>query len=125
MWIDDRAEFIGSKDSLLFDNLMFNELSGLRVPLSPQDDMRGLLLRYEFHARISQNPQVDPFEQRLSPAEQERRDSNVQFINEAFTEILADGVRPTADPYVHANCAIRYCQTRHHPPPVWVSRRQR
>jgi hypothetical protein len=35
------------------------------------------------------------------PAEQDRRDSNVQFINEALTKILLDCVRPTADPHVH------------------------
>src|ERR1700726_3571265 len=62
--------------------------------------MRGLLRRYEFNAFVSQSPQVNPFEQRLSPAEQDRRDSNVQFVNEALTEILPDCVRPTADPYV-------------------------
>lgn len=59
--------------------------------------MRGLLRRYEFNAFVSQSPQVNPFEQRFPPAEQDRRDSNVQFINEALTKILLDCVRPTAD----------------------------
>jgi hypothetical protein len=68
--------------------------------------MRGLLRRYEFHAFVSQSPQVNPFEQRLSPAEQDRRDSNVQFINEALTEILLDCVRPTADPHVHSGSGL-------------------
>src|SRR3984957_13708569 len=62
--------------------------------------MRGLLRRYEFNAFVSQSPQVNPFEQRFPPAEQDRRDSNVQFINEALTKILLDGVRPTADPHI-------------------------
>jgi hypothetical protein len=52
--------------------------------------MRGLLRRYEFNAFVSQSPQVNPFEQRFPPAEQDRRDSNVQFINEALTKILLD-----------------------------------
>ena len=64
--------------------------------------MRGLLRRYEFHAFVSQSPQVNSFKQRLSPAEQDRRDSDVQFINKALTEILPDSVRATADPYVHS-----------------------
>src|ERR1700675_1023331 len=56
--------------------------------------MRGLLRRYEFNAFVSQSPQVNPFEQRFPPAEQNRRDSNVQFINGALTKILLDCVRP-------------------------------
>jgi len=51
--------------------------------------MCGFLRRYEFNAFVSQSPQVNPFEQRFPPAEQDRRDSNVQFINEALTKILA------------------------------------
>ena len=34
----------------------------------------------------NQSLHVDSFEQRFSPAEQDRRDSDVQFINEAVTE---------------------------------------
>src|SRR5580692_11466420 len=68
--------------------------------------MRGLLRRYEFNAFVSQSPQVNPFEQRFSPAEQDRRDSNVQFINEALTKILLDCVRPTADPHVHSGSGL-------------------
>src|SRR5580692_10780119 len=71
--------------------------------------MRGLLRRYEFNAFVSQSPQVNPFEQRFSPAEQDRRDSNVQFLNEALTKILLDCVRPTADPHIHSGslaCAV-------------------
>src|SRR5438132_8037029 len=68
--------------------------------------MRGLLRRYEFNAFVSQSPQGNPFEQRFPPAEQDRRDSNVQFINEALTKILLDCVRPTADPHVHSGSGL-------------------
>jgi hypothetical protein len=40
------------------------------------------------------------------PAEQDRRDSNAQFINEALTKILLDCVRPTADPHVHSGSGL-------------------
>ena len=62
--------------------------------------MRGLLRRCEFNAFVSQNPQVNPLEQRLSPSEQDRRDGNVQFIDEALTKILLDCARPGAGPHV-------------------------
>ena len=46
-----------------------------------------------------------------SPAGQDRRDNNVQFINEALTKMLLDCVRPTADPHVHSGsglaCTVR------------------
>jgi hypothetical protein len=76
------------------------------MPLAPQDDMRGLLRRYEFNAFVSQSPQVNPFEQRFPAAEQDRRDSNVQFINEALTKILLDCVRAAADPHVHSGSGL-------------------
>src|SRR5690606_15887657 len=76
----------------------------------PQDHMCGLLRRYEFNAFVSRSPQVNPFKQPFSPAEQDRRDSKVQFINEAFTKILLDRVRPAADPHVlsagRLTCAV-------------------
>lgn len=68
--------------------------------------MRGLLRRYEFNAFVSQSPQVNPFEQRFSSAEQNRRDRNVQFINEALTKILPDCGRPAADPHVHCGSGL-------------------
>src|SRR5438445_10877421 len=68
--------------------------------------MRGLFRRYGFNALVSQSPQVNPVEQRFPPAEQDRRDSNVQFINEALTKILLDCVRPTADPHVHSGSGL-------------------
>lgn len=52
--------------------------------------MRGFRGRDGINAFVPQRPQVDSFEQRFSPAEQDRRDSEVQFIDQAFTEILAD-----------------------------------
>src|SRR5262245_28651952 len=68
--------------------------------------MRGLLRRYEFNAFVSQSPQVKPFEQRFSPAEQDRRDSDVQFIDEALAKILPDCVRTPADPHVHSGSGL-------------------
>jgi hypothetical protein len=74
--------------------------------LAPQDDVRGLLRRYEFNAFVSQSPQVNPFEQRFSLAEQDRRDSKVQFIDEALAKILPDRIRPTADPHVLSGSSL-------------------
>src|ERR1700709_2484008 len=68
--------------------------------------MSGLLRCYEFNAFVSQSPRVNPFKQRLPPAEQDRRDSDVQFINEALANILLDCVRPTADPNVHSGSGL-------------------
>jgi hypothetical protein len=68
--------------------------------------MRGLLRRYEFDAFVSQSPQVNPFEQRFSPAEQDRRDGDVQFIDEAFTKKLLNRIRPAADPHVHSGSGL-------------------
>ena len=72
--------------------------------LVPQDGMRGLLRRHELNALVSQRPQINPFEEPFSPAEQNRRDGKVQFINQALTQVLPDGVRPTADPHVLSRC---------------------
>src|SRR5262245_47552676 len=68
--------------------------------------MRGLLRRYEFNASVSQSPQVKPFEQRFSLAEQDRRDSDVQFIDEALTKILPDRVRSPANSHVHSGSGL-------------------
>ncbi len=43
-----------------------NRLLGLRGPLVPQNNMRGLLRRCKFNAFVSQSPQVNAFEQSLS-----------------------------------------------------------
>src|SRR5215471_3809691 len=62
--------------------------------------MRGFFRCCEFNAFVSASPQVNPFEERFSAAEQDRRGSDVQFINEALTKILPDCVRPAADSHV-------------------------
>src|SRR5437762_10582285 len=62
--------------------------------------MRGLLRRCEFNAFVSQNPQVNAFEQSLSTTEQDRCDSNVQLIDKALTKILLDRVGPTTNSHV-------------------------
>src|SRR6185369_1180557 len=73
--------------------------------------MRGLFRCYRLNAFVSQRPQVNSLKQRLSPAEQDRRNCNVQFINEAFTKILLDCVRSTADAHVLSGsglaCAVQ------------------
>ncbi len=68
--------------------------------------MRGLLRCQEFNAFISKSPQVYLFEQRFSPTEQDRRDSNVQFINKAFTKILPNCARSTDDPHIHSGSGL-------------------
>src|SRR5437867_2281620 len=73
---------------------------GVRGPLVPQNNMRGLLRRCKFNAFVSQSPQVDAFEQSLSTTEQDRRDSNVQLIDKALTKILLDRVGPTTNSHV-------------------------
>src|SRR5690242_13354803 len=82
------------------------QLLGVGVSFAPQDDMRSLLRRYEFNALVSHRPQVNSSKQRLSPAEQDWRDSDVQFINEGFTKILPNCVRPPANPHVFSNSGL-------------------
>jgi len=43
----------------------------MRVTSAPQYDMRGLLRRNELGTFVSQGPQVNPFEQPFSLAEQD------------------------------------------------------
>ena len=54
--------------------------------------MGGFLRRNELNAFVSQSAHVNPLEQSFSPAQQDRRDSDVQFIDEAHTKILLDGM---------------------------------
>ncbi len=68
--------------------------------------MRRLLRRDEFNAFVSQRPQVNALEQRLASAEQDRRDRDVQFIDEAFTKIQPNCVWPAADPHVHSGSGL-------------------
>src|SRR2546428_536687 len=48
-------------------------------------------------ARIAQRRQVHPRKERLTSAEQDRRDRDVHFVDEARLEILAHRGRPAAD----------------------------
>src|SRR5437879_3574962 len=48
-------------------------------------------------ARIAQRPQVHPSEERLTTAEQDRRDRDVHFVDEPRLEILTHRGRPAAD----------------------------
>jgi hypothetical protein len=64
--------------------------------------MGGFLRRNELNAFVSQSAHVNPLEQSLSPAQQDRRDSDVQLIDEARTKILPDGVRSTANTHIHS-----------------------
>jgi transposase InsO family protein len=77
-----------------------------RVSVAPQDGMRGLVGRHELNAFVAQRPQVEPLQQRLSPAKQHRRDRDVQFVDKAFTQVLPDGVGSAADPHVLAASGI-------------------
>lgn len=49
--------------------------------------MGGFLRRNELNAFVSHSPQVNAFEQSLTPAQQDRRDGDVQLIDEARTKI--------------------------------------
>src|ERR1700720_3806787 len=83
-------------------------LLGVIVPLAPEYNMRGFLRRNELNAFVSQSAHVNPFEQSLSPAQQYRRDSEVQLIDEARTKILLDSVRPAANAHIHSvGCVAR------------------
>jgi hypothetical protein len=56
---------------------------------------------HELHALVSQGYQVDPFEQSLSSAQQNRRDCDVQLIDQARTKILLYGIGATTNSHVH------------------------
>ena len=63
--------------------------------------MGGLLRPHELHAFVSQGSQVNPLEQSLSSTEQDRRDCDVQLIDQARTKILLYGIGPTTNLHVH------------------------
>src|SRR5467141_2834669 len=70
--------------------------------------MGGFLRPYELNAFVSQSAHVSPLEQPLSPAQQDRRDSDVQLIDEARTKILLDSVRSAANAHIHSvGCVAR------------------
>ena len=70
--------------------------------------MGGFLRRNELNAFVSQSTHVNPLEQSLSPGQQDRRESDVQLIDEARTKILLDGVRSAANAHIHSvGCVTR------------------
>jgi len=66
-----------------------NRLSGVTVPLAPECNMGGFLRRNELNTFVSQTAHVNPLEQSLSPAQQDRRDGDVQLIDEARAKVFA------------------------------------
>src|SRR6202140_4627695 len=79
-----------------------NRVLGVILPFAPEYNMGGFLRRNELNAFVSQSAHVNPLEQSLSPAQQDRRDSDVQLIDEAGTKILLDGVRSAPNAHIHA-----------------------
>src|SRR5260370_42691555 len=76
--------------------------------LAPEYNLGGLLRRNELNAFVSNSAHVNPLEQSLSPAQQDRRDSDVQLIDEARTKILLDSVRSAANAHIHSvGCVAR------------------
>src|SRR5688572_18711226 len=62
----------------------------------------------ELNAFVCQSAHVKPLEQSLTPAQQDRRDSDVQLIDEARTKILLDSARSAANAHVHSvGCVAR------------------
>jgi len=51
--------------------------------------MGGFLRRNELNTFVSQTAHVNPLEQSLSPAQQDRRDGDVQLIDEARAKVFA------------------------------------
>src|ERR1700687_4193310 len=85
-----------------------NRLLGVFAPLAPEYNMGDLLRPNELNTFVSQSAHVNPIEQSLAPAQQDRRDSDVQLIDETRTKILPDSVRSTADAHIHSlGCVAR------------------
>jgi hypothetical protein len=71
-------------------------------------NMGGFLRRNELNAFVSESAHVNALEQSFSPAQQYRRDSEVQLIDETGTKILLDGVGSAANANIHAiGCLAR------------------
>jgi putative endonuclease len=85
-----------------YETLTVTSSASSRVarPSAPQNNMRGLFRRRRFNAVVSQRPQVDAFEQSLSTPEQDRRDGNVQLIDQALTKVLLDRAGAATNPHV-------------------------
>jgi len=85
-----------------------NRLLGVIVPLAPEYNMGGFLRRNELKRIRIQERARQSLEQSLSPAQQDRRDSDVQLINEAARKILLDSVRSAANAHIHSvGCVAR------------------
>src|SRR6202046_5178752 len=85
-----------------------NLLLGVIVPLAPEYNMGSFLRRNELSAFVSQSAHVNPLEQPLSPAQQDRRDGEVQLIDETRTKILLDSARSPANAHIHSvGCVAR------------------
>lgn len=53
-------------------------------------------------AFVTQSAHVNPHEQSLSPAQQDRRNSQVQLVDETLTKILLDSVSSAANAHIHS-----------------------
>lgn len=67
-----------------------------------QDHVGGLLRRHRLHAFVAERACVYAFEESLAAAEQDGRDYEVQFVDQALAQVLLDGVRAAADAHVFA-----------------------
>src|SRR5213083_2878370 len=70
---------------------------GLPLSFSREYDVRRGRRRHMLGARIAQRRQVDPRKERLTTAEQDRRDRDMHLVDEPRLEILAHRGRPAAD----------------------------
>src|SRR2546421_11067924 len=70
---------------------------GLPLRSSREYDVRRGRRRHMLGARIAQGRQVDPRKERLTTAEQDRRDRDMHLVDEPRLEILAHRGRPAAD----------------------------
>ncbi len=62
--------------------------------------MGSLFRSHELHAFVSQGRHVHPIEESLSATEQDRRNGNVELIDQARTKVLLYGIDPTTNPHV-------------------------
>src|SRR5438045_2145339 len=67
------------------------------LSFSREYDVRRGRRRHMLGARIAQRRQVDPRKERLTTAEQDRRDRDMHLVDETSLEILAHRGRPAAD----------------------------
>src|SRR5437763_14684860 len=67
------------------------------LSFSREYDVRRGRGRHMLSARIAQRRQVDPRKERLTTAEQDRRDRDMHLVDEPRLEILAHRGRPAAD----------------------------